>query len=399
MGKGHFVHKVGISWALVTASALAENAGKIVLYQIGQRGNYCISLTKEASGCISGVNPDGNTINLLDVVKGHEVVFENLSDAYHDMKFTGANAEDLPPQAPNASIARKEMRVADLEKQKITCSFHGDQLGVGYRVPEKMEATNTGHGAPPPGGIVGEGGSILPAPFTPPRPIVRTGLADVSGFILKNGVSSEVNRLITMRPELAIQYKGELAARGIPPGSVGSVKSGSVNSPLALGNVGKLSADPPDVRKMTLKNAGTSAQKLESGMADLSRQILAQNKQGKMKQAKLTALSPSSLGANAPVASSHPDLPRGISGGPASGQLAEAAKGRNVGREQVLGRKPQARQIAFSNIQSKEYSGGRTKWLIVALGIALVAAYLLYERANRKRTLLAAAYKRKKEKI
>ena len=44
--------------------------------------------------------------NVFDIIKGKKVVFENLSDAPHDMKFSGANAEEMPPQAPNGAPAQ-----------------------------------------------------------------------------------------------------------------------------------------------------------------------------------------------------------------------------------------------------------------------------------------------------
>jgi hypothetical protein len=193
----------------VTGTLVAETEDEpLDLYQIGQDGVYCVSLTQSKKDCISGADEHGNPVNRLDVLKGRAVVFHNLSDAPHDMNFTGANAEDVPDQAPNGSAVSKVMRITDPSTQKITCSYHGDQLGLGYRVPDggpAEEEQMSGHKKPPAGGMGDPG---------PDRQLVPTGLADVSEYIIKKGSKGDVGRLLARRPDLEDkiqQFRPDLA--------------------------------------------------------------------------------------------------------------------------------------------------------------------------------------------
>ena len=123
-----------ITFLWATIAVAADPQTSVTLYQIGQKGRYCLSLTKDEGGCISGMDGGGAAINIVDVTRGKKVKFENLSDAPHDMKISGENAEDLPAQGVGANPVLKQMDKEDRNKQSITCSFHGNQLGVGYRV-------------------------------------------------------------------------------------------------------------------------------------------------------------------------------------------------------------------------------------------------------------------------
>lgn len=210
---------IGLGIILASVSLYAEPGGNegdkgdsVKLYQIGKAGYYCLSITRDESGCISGTNEDGTPVNVLDFLKGRKVTFENLSDAPHDMKFSGNNAEEIPPQAPQGEVVGKQMNAVDNNTAKITCSFHGDQLGVGYKVPEAkpVEELNAGHiqrgglpeeafaeKAPGATGTLAEGA----------RPTRRTGLADVSEKVLSRAESQDVARLIANRPDLMGKLK------------------------------------------------------------------------------------------------------------------------------------------------------------------------------------------------
>ncbi len=231
------------------ASAESNDNSVVRLYQIGKDGNYCLSISKDTSGCVSGENDAGKNINVLDFVRGKRVVFENLSDAPHDMKFSGANAQDLPVQAPGGADAQKQVGVVDLTAQKISCSFHGAQLGVGYRVPNAsgsqiMEGhKETGiEGRPnfdPANAIGGEN----PSGGGGSRKIVRTGLADVSGEVLSKGRQSDVERLVSARPELLAKLQeirpllaSEIAANA--PGAKGAITPGAGNGSILDSNFG-----------------------------------------------------------------------------------------------------------------------------------------------------------------
>ncbi len=228
-----------------------DSVNEVVLYQVGKDGNYCLSITPNESGCVSGSTSDGDTVNLMEFVKGKAVVFRNLSDAPHDMKFNGANAEELPPQAPQASDAIKRFTTEDLVKNKISCSFHGAQLAVGYKV-----AGTTGQGAmkntddeghkdgadgPKAGATQGQAGSALGAAGgtegangTGGGNLKITGLADVSRQVLAKGSASEVAKLVAARPELMEQLKEmrPLLASEIAP-KIAS--AGGLKGPSALG--------------------------------------------------------------------------------------------------------------------------------------------------------------------
>lgn len=224
---------------LLGGDAWGEKKDNLKLYQIGTDGNYCLSITRDKSGCVSGLDDGGTTINTLDITKGKNIIFENLSDAFHDMKLSGRNAADLPAQGPNAAAAQKEMAVEDMNKERITCSFHGDQLGVGYRVPKGDVAVGGGHKDPvynPQGNPDGAGQNTL-AVDTTPQKIVRTGLADVSSEVLAKGRPAEVQRLITARPDLATKLQevrpllaAELGGRGTNTKGAGYV-AGRSKSP------------------------------------------------------------------------------------------------------------------------------------------------------------------------
>ena len=115
----------------------------------------------------------------------------------------------------------------------ITCSFHGNQLGVGYRVPDgakgamaggghKDPATANGEGATSSGSVAGgagyggagggggaggAAGEVGMGTDTAQQKIVRTGLADVSGEVIAKGRPEEIERLVKARPELAEKLK------------------------------------------------------------------------------------------------------------------------------------------------------------------------------------------------
>jgi hypothetical protein len=200
----------------------ANESNTIRLYQVGTKGHYCVSLSKSTAGCISGVDEDGEPINVLDVAieknKGARfVTFENLSDAPHDMKFTGANAEDIPAQEPGGEVAQKAIKIEDLSTQKMNCSFHGDMLGVGYRVPSMISESidnEPGHRERGEGGTDTVGSKVDPGPA---KAITSTGLADVGKEIMKKGRPGEVEKLVGARPELIkdLQESRPLLAREI----------------------------------------------------------------------------------------------------------------------------------------------------------------------------------------
>lgn len=181
----------------------ADNPEVIVLYQVGQNGRYCVSLTPDSSSCVSGIDENGNRYNTLDITQGKQVVFRNVSDAPHDMVVTGVNKENIPAQAPNGDDAVKKMQIEDPNKEKITCSFHGDMLSVGYRVPKRMneEEPREGHKENPDAERV-----VTNTDFSPTesnrKNIMRTPMADVSNEVLKKGRPEEVARLVAARPEL-----------------------------------------------------------------------------------------------------------------------------------------------------------------------------------------------------
>lgn len=209
--------------ALLSSSAWAAQ-DTVTLYQVGRNGNYCLSLTTSEKGCISGTNEDGSTINVMDIIKGKNVVFRNLSDAPHDMKFSGANAEEMAPQMPNGADAVKRLGAEDMQKQKITCSFHGAQLSVGYRVPAQRapdapggdggghkDPVSGGGGPQASGGQAPAGGPPMAGGAAgggePATKMKYTGLADVSGEVLKKGSAAEVASLVQARPDLLDKLK------------------------------------------------------------------------------------------------------------------------------------------------------------------------------------------------
>jgi len=184
--------------------------GTIKLYQIGKNGRYCVSTSGEESGCISGVNESKDWVNILDTLKDSNVEFYNLTDVVHDMRFSGVNAEDMPVQRPGAEAASKTMTQADPEKRSIECSFHGSQVGLGYRVVALEEKT-AGH----PGASqmannprVASINSNTDAeenirPFSLVQSLAPTKLADVSAYVLANGNPEEADWLRKTRPELS----------------------------------------------------------------------------------------------------------------------------------------------------------------------------------------------------
>lgn len=183
--------------------AIAERA-VIQLYQVGANGRYCVSMTQDTSGCISGTDAQGRPINVLDQFRGHYIEFYNISDAPHDMHFTGANGGSMPAQRPGDAAVNKQLVYVDETTQMVTCSFHGNQLGFGYKVKEMPQAGGemgggSGHqgGATTPSAIAGGGGGGEPS-----RPITYTKPADVGGEIVAKGMPEEVQNLVMSRPEL-----------------------------------------------------------------------------------------------------------------------------------------------------------------------------------------------------
>ncbi len=199
-----------LTGAFLHLAAIGDPETSVTLYQIGSKGKYCLSLTKEDSGCISGMDQAGQAINLVDVTKGKKVQFENLSDAPHDMRITGANAENMPAQEVGAGAVYKKMDVEDRSKQSITCSFHGNQLGVGYRVLDDVAGgkpqANSEHRDRSKDGQLGDGGEAS-GEVEGPRAIVRTGLADVGKEIMGKGKPEDVAKLVAQRPELLDDLK------------------------------------------------------------------------------------------------------------------------------------------------------------------------------------------------
>jgi hypothetical protein len=263
----------GIALSLLVSSALSfaeQTPEQVVLYQIGQKGAYCLSITPNEGGCISGTASDGEAINLMEFVKGKQVVFRNLSDAPHDMKFSGANAEELPPQAPQAADAIKQFQQEDQNKNRISCSFHGAQLEVGYKVltgpgsAAQKGAEGDGHkegadraGVGTEGGQAGGAGGATAgrmggegtAGAGGSGGLKMTGLADVSQQVLAKGNAAEVEKLVSARPELmgalstlrpmlAAELTPKLAAAGItipPAGSAGAGLPGGAGGRGAAG--------------------------------------------------------------------------------------------------------------------------------------------------------------------
>lgn len=243
----------------------------IALYQIGKQGRYCVSLTQDASGCISGTDAQGEVINVMDVLKGGKVIFRNLSDAPHDMKISGANGEDLPPQDPNAADVEKGMLTVDLSKQKITCSFHGDQLGLGYRVPE-VQAFANGHNTP-----LGSTPQFTAAD-SEAKPISKTSLADVSNFIMNGLFPTEKKRLMAGRPDVAAAYPEIAAELGMKGGKVLVGNNGAVAG-FVQPNAAPANAKPGD-GKVTIANVTPKAGLYGTGSVGSTLGLLANSGDG-----------------------------------------------------------------------------------------------------------------------
>ena len=201
---------------------LAEQEGTVKLYQIGKNGKYCVSTSGDEKGCISGRKDNNELVNYLDMIKNQNVEFYNLSDVVHDMRFTGANAEDMPIQRPGAEAASKTLRSADPEKQAIECTFHGAQVGVGYRVLTAEEKSAPHPGAPEM--TAGRTGSGVNAnsdtggnsrSFSQVQSLSPTSLADVSSFVLAQGNPMEAEWLMKTRPELQQQFPERASALGL----------------------------------------------------------------------------------------------------------------------------------------------------------------------------------------
>lgn len=227
-----------VSIVLFSVIAIADSSTKrVVLFQVGQDGNYCVSTTPDAGGCISGVDEAGNTINIMDMFRGKEVVFENVSDAPHDMKFTGENEDHLAAQFPGDGAVNKKLERKDMTNQKINCSFHGDQLAVGYRVPEQG-----GEAAQAIKGVHNE--KIGNQQAIVSRTVQNTGLADVSDQIIRKGDTAELEALVKARPELinALQETRPETAKELIKQGIGITQlvakensgSASTNSNLAV---------------------------------------------------------------------------------------------------------------------------------------------------------------------
>lgn len=161
-------------------------------------------MTKDAAGCISGVDEQGRARNVLGMFRGQYVEFVNLSDAPHDMIFSGANTDNLPAQYPGATMARKQMMYVDDKAEMIECSFHGKQLGTGYKVKEVDQG----------GGDWDKKEGHRPDGSTPktntegPSRINFTGLADVGREVMSRGRPEDVKNLLASRPELMEDLKG-----------------------------------------------------------------------------------------------------------------------------------------------------------------------------------------------
>lgn len=194
---------LGIVLALSEVADAKSDAPIVTrLYQVGKNGKYCVSVTPDESRCVSGVDESGKPYNHLDTIEGEYVIFENLSDAPHDMVFTGNNQERLPAQFPNAEKAEKVLRVSDLKGAMINCSYHGKMLSVGYKVREgKLDdsAPINGHqkSATP---FAAPG--VNQSANAPTRPLVTTGLADVGSEVIARGDAKDVENLLKARPEL-----------------------------------------------------------------------------------------------------------------------------------------------------------------------------------------------------
>ena len=205
--KGKLTIVLGVFVHLV---AIGDQETSVTLYQLGSKGKYCLSLTKDEGGCISGMDQGGQAINLVDVTRGKKVRFENLSDAPHDMRITGANAENMPAQDVGADAVYKKMAVEDRTKQSITCSFHGNQLGVGYRVLDDVAGgkaqPNSEHRDRSKDGQLGADADAS-GEIDGPRPIVRTGLADVGREVMGKGKPEDVAKLVAVRPDLMDDLK------------------------------------------------------------------------------------------------------------------------------------------------------------------------------------------------
>lgn len=232
--------------ALVSVASIAHaepgDSNTVVLYQVGSNGKYCVSYTLSEKGCISGTDDGGAAFNTLNFAKGKKVVFKNVSDAPHDMRFTGANAEDIPAQDPNGADAVKKIRVEDQNKEKITCSFHGNQLAVGYRVPGATSDEGSGHKDPT--GQPREAGARSGGdPFAK---VQKTGLADVANEVLAKGRPADVSKLVQNRPELMAALNDvrpllaqELKSQGIG-GAAAAVAQTAVGSSLGGGTMAKI---------------------------------------------------------------------------------------------------------------------------------------------------------------
>lgn len=185
--------------------AEAEQRPKLNLYQIGAKGRYCVSLTPNENGCISGANAEGNPVNVLDLYAGYDLVFSNLSDVIHDMKTEGNNSQAgvQPPNGPDAIL---KMDNPDSEKRAVTCSLHGKQLGFGYTVSDKINS-GQGDGHRLTDSIDGrpsgtDQGEIRDLGFTTGLNVKPTQLFDVADFVMKSGTPLDRKQLIDQRPEL-----------------------------------------------------------------------------------------------------------------------------------------------------------------------------------------------------
>jgi hypothetical protein len=100
--------------------------------------------------------------------------------------------------------------VEDLDQQQILCSFHGLQVGVGYRVltEANIQGSLQGHKS-----ANGDRGELDERGPTGSQPIMQTKASDVSQYILSRGSPEEARRLVENRPELKEAYDKALAER------------------------------------------------------------------------------------------------------------------------------------------------------------------------------------------
>jgi len=235
---------IGLGPTLILAESSEEvPKDAIVLYQVGEKGKYCVSTTPDTSSCISGVDENKKPINTIDfVLKAKEgatpestVVFINRSDAPHNMIYTGKEAETSKTQEPGDPQVSKTFKIRDLNTSLVECQFHGKQLAFGNRVPAEITIDSpeleghkfasdgtainaSGLGG---GGQVGTGKSeVRPQALTATKPV------DATGSVLENGTPNEIKALVTGNPSL-----GSALATVNPEAAMNLVRQGVIKDP------------------------------------------------------------------------------------------------------------------------------------------------------------------------